>query len=356
MNPPVIIFGVLNWGLGHATRSVPIIKQLQSEGYQVVIASDGLALDYLRSALPDAPFVELPPYKVTYGKKGMSLWDMTKQLPTLYQAIYQERKVLASIAAAWQPVCIFSDNRLGFRLAGVPSVYLTHQLRFEFPVFGKVLARLHHHFYKQFSEVWIPDLEGPNNLSGKLSQPIDSRQVYRHIGPKSRFSPALLTDAPRYDLMCILSGPEPQRTVLENIILEQAGEFNGSILVVRGTNNPLTTEREVNSQVTLKNLIQTDELLRDVQQSKLLLMRSGYSSIMDLVAMRRGAILIPTPGQIEQLYLGTRMNQFEGFRTVSQEILQLKSLPKTLEIDDKVPFFADLAVEKLPEIPNKKPG
>jgi len=67
-----ILYAVLNWGLGHATRSLPVIRQLVKE-HDVIILSTGRSLELLKSEISGADFIDHPDYSVKYSNKGWSL-------------------------------------------------------------------------------------------------------------------------------------------------------------------------------------------------------------------------------------------------------------------------------------------
>lgn len=332
-----ILFGVLNWGLGHASRSVPLIQALVKSGFDVVIASDGAALDFLKATFPKLVAEPLPAYKVRYSKGRHQTVKIAQQLPKIAWAIIQEQRAVKQLTKKYCPVGLISDNRLGFWHPGVPSAYLSHQLQFRLVAGSAIANWLHHHFYKRFTEIWIPDLPPPHSLAGGLSAIFDERLTHRHLGPLSRFK-ASAAIAPRYDLLVVLSGPEPQRTLLENIILQQAPDFEGIICVVRGVFKNLPLKVLPSKNVVVIGHVLAEELQALVATSKLLLMRSGYSSIMDLWALQRGAVLIPTPGQPEQEYLAAHLQGNPAFFVMDQSQLGLPSLPKTLPAPEQLDF------------------
>jgi UDP:flavonoid glycosyltransferase YjiC (YdhE family) len=327
--PKRILFGVLNWGLGHATRSIPIVEELEQQGFEVVLASDGQALQFLQESLPGRTFISLPAYGVQYGKKGMSLWGMNRQLPKIWRAARAERLLVSKWVDEFQPAAVISDNRLGFWSAVVPSTFITHQLQFDIPVIGRLLAWGHYWWYHKFQEVWIPDFPGEASLAGRLAKPIFNYPPYRYIGPKSRFT-RLSEKVKSIDLLVVLSGPEPQRTILEQIILSQAINFKGQLTLVRGTKAPLLGENPGLPNMEVFDFVHQEALKDLFAQSRLVLSRAGYSSIMDFYAMGIGAVLVPTPGQPEQEYLAKFHGGKNGFQCVLQHQLNINQLPPQL--------------------------
>jgi UDP-N-acetylglucosamine:LPS N-acetylglucosamine transferase len=341
--PKRILFGVLNWGLGHATRSIPIVEELEQRGFEVVLASDGQALQFLQESLPGRTFISLPTYGVRYGKKGMSLWGMSRQLPKIWRAARAEKSLLSKLVDEFQPAAVISDNRLGFWSANAPSVFITHQLQFEIPVIGRMLAWGHYWWYRKFQVVWIPDFAGAASLAGRLAKPIFDHPQYRYIGPKSRFT-NLSEKVKTIDLLVVLSGPEPQRTTFEQIVLSQAINFKGQLVLVRGTKSPLSGESSNPPHMAIFDFVHQEALNDLIAQSRLVLSRAGYSSIMDFFAMGIGAVLVPTPGQPEQEYLAQFHGGKNGFHCVLQHQLDISQLPRQLP-------FAAPPVEKILPLP-----
>ncbi len=344
-----IIYGVLNWGLGHATRSIPIIRSLIRLHYEVILCSDGDALILLQKEFPQLQFVALPGYKVRYDFRSMVL-NMMRYSIGMLKAIHKEEKILKDLVEKHQPDVIISDNRYGFHHAKVKSIFITHQLNIPSPKKWQNLTanRLVHQFIEHFDVCWVPDLAGRPNLSGLLSHEVSISIPIRYIGPLSRFSP--LAAVPKYDVAFVLSGPEPQRTKLEQMIVDQHSELKGTCCLVRGTNVPMDYTIQDNT-LTIYNLLGSKELEQLIAESHLLVCRAGYTTIMDLATIRKSAVLIPTPGQPEQEYLASHLStQFPNFSFVDQEnfdISELNGKNETWQGDTTIPLCND---EKLQEL------
>lgn len=320
-----VIFGVLNWGLGHATRSIPIIQSLQRLNYQVVICSDGDALVLLQKEFPLSTFEALPPYKVRYDHNSM-LINIGRYGLGLLKTIYLEEQLLNSLVEKYSPAHIISDNRYGFHHPKVKSVIITHQLHIPtvYSWQGKMASHFLGHYIEKFDECWIPDVSEKYNLCGKLAHDVTLSIPIHYIGYLSRL---IKQDLPlKYDIAFILSGPEPQRTILEDLLLQQIQNTDASYILVRGTaavdNNNSTTDN-----LAVVDLADSVSLSSIISQSGMVLSRAGYTTIMDLVAMRKPAILIPTPGQPEQEYLAEHLSDlFASFIFVKQADLDLSKL------------------------------
>ncbi|UCE95115.1 MAG: glycosyltransferase [Flavobacteriaceae bacterium] len=290
----------LNWGLGHAVRCIPIIIALKNEGFIPVLAGDGDSLSYLRQIFPDLKSYELPSTSVEYTSKGSLLkYKLLQQAPFLFKTVLKERKCVEEIHRIEELSGIISDNRFGIRLESIPSIYITHQLRVLSGSTSRLTSKLHENIFSRFDECWVPDFEN-NGLAGRLSHPMEKNTKIRFIGPLSGFKKR--DEEKRIDILVVLSGPEPQRSILESKVKEELSGYNGKCLIVKG----LIEKNQVFSRdknLTLVNFMLRSELERTVSKSHLIISRSGYTSIMDYYKMESKAFFIPTPGQYEQEYL-----------------------------------------------------
>lgn len=300
-----VLIAPLNWGLGHATRCIPVIKALQARGHSIFIASDGDALKVLQREFPELPFFELPSYNVRYSR-NLPVWFKTAlRIPNFIAAIRQEQRAVKSIVQHNNIDVVIADNRYGCWSENIHSVFISHQLNLPAPAGVKwtngILNFIQNRLIKKFNTVWIPDThERP--LSGSLSE---THLPAEFIGIQSRLVPSL--DQPmRYQLAVVLSGPEPQRTLLEKNLLPQVVTLNVPSVFIRGTLHEKMGEHDVD-QVKILNYVQSDQLAEIMQQSGLIIARSGYSTVMDLAVLGKKAAFIPTPGQPEQEYLADKL-------------------------------------------------
>lgn len=301
-----VLIAPLDWGLGHATRCIPIIDALIERGCEVSISSSGLALALLKKEYPHLQFFELPSYRATYSAQLPLMVSVFLQFPKFLHAINLEHKQIEKIIAEHSVELVLSDNRFGCWSKNVPSVFVTHQTMIQMPWMLKgiqsIINFFNHRFIKRFSHCWIPDVSGVANLTGKLSE--SGALPVKYIGILSRLKKVPSDRV--YDLTIMLSGPEPQRSILEKIILVQLRQSNRKALVIRGVieeNSEWTQE----GGVQLVNYLQTSDVEKIINQSELIIARSGYSTIMDLAKLGKRAIFIPTPGQTEQEYLSRRL-------------------------------------------------
>lgn len=332
-SPKTILVAPLNWGLGHATRCIPIIKKLQGHGYDVLLASDGPALMLLRKEFPQLPFIALPDYQIVYPKSGAFFkLKLLANLPQIRAAVSSEKKIIKKLVKEGRIDGIISDNRLGVRNKKVPSVFMTHQLNVLSGNTSLFSSKVHQRFIKKFDECWVPDVQKTPNLSGKLGHPKKRSFPATYIGPLSRMKKE---KAPhKYDVLALLSGPEPQRTLLEEKLMEVFIDQPKKVLLVRGVLEE-ETRTTINKNITIVNFMQTQELQRAINESKWVVSRSGYTTIMDLAAMEKEAYFIPTPGQYEQKYLAKQLKQKGIVPSCRQEKFNLKKL-------EDVKFFKGL--------------
>lgn len=297
-----ILYAVLNWGLGHATRSIPVIDYLLQKNYFVVIAADGEALVFLQENYahnPQIKFEVLPAYNPVYHPAGGSFaMAILLQLPKFVAAIYKENQTVASLIKKWEIDTIISDNRYGCFLKKIPSYLITHQLNVQLPLQLKIgFDRMLNFQLRKFTAILVPDFPD-RELSGKLSESNLPRVFY--MGPLSRLEK---NEKPKkYKAVCLLSGPEPQRSILE-AILKKAIDFSQDNLLVRGT---LTKDKSpVKNAIDMADTAQINELLNTAE---IVVCRSGYTTLMDLAKIHHKKIIcIPTPGQTEQEYLAKKL-------------------------------------------------
>lgn len=320
---PRILISPLDWGLGHATRCIPIINQLLTLHCEVLIAADKAICFLLKEEFPTLKILRLKGYEIEYSRKknGFAL-KMFLQMPKVILSIRKENKWLKKIVKEYKIDAVISDNRFGMYSKQVPSIYITHQLFIETgnKFTAKIAQKIHYYFIKKYSKCWVPDLK-ENGLAGKLSHPqqIPSNVVY--IGPLSRFKKLDKVEKTGEILIC-LSGPEPQRTNFEKIILAQLHHLDKKIVLIRGMP---AVEKNISEKGNLKmvNHFSAEELNAAFEQSKMIISRSGYTTVMDLVRLKKPAILVATPGQKEQEYLAKHLCENQYFYAVDQKDFSL---------------------------------
>ncbi len=336
-----ILVAPLDWGLGHSVRCIPIIRHLQLLGCKVIIAAEGAQEKLLKQEFPFLEFVHLPGYRIQYsGRKQFFALKILLQLPKIYRAIKNEKKWLNNFITQRSVDAVISDNRYGLFHAEVKCVFITHQLTVKAPfTFAeKLIQKLNYKFISKFSACWIPDEEGNLNLAGKLSHPKKLPLIpVSYLGSLSRFDKKEVSI--KYDLLIVLSGPEPQRTVLENKVLTELTDFKGKTLLVRGL--PGNAEDLPSfKQLTIKNHLSATEMETAFNESEFIISRTGYTTVMDICKLQKKAILIPTPGQTEQEYLAKHLYKQGWCLTVSQQEFSLnEALSKAHAFPFAIPAF-----------------
>ena len=322
-----VLIAPLNWGLGHASRCIPLVIRYLRNRDEVVLAGDGSSLLLLRKHFPNLRYYNLAPLELRYSSGNRQVVAMLRSLPKLFRWARKDHRMLDEIVRKEAFDMVIADNRFGCYTRLTKSVYMTHQLHILLPRPWRWLEglteRWHSRLARRFDLTWVPDYEGAENFSGDLSHGVMGweRNEVRFIGAISRFSEGIrlakpaekaVADKPKeYDVVILLSGLEPQRTILEQQLL---GEWQGRterVLVVRGLmNEPPTTIRKHN--VTMMPYLGDEALAEALQGADTIIARSGYSTLMDLAALGvlQKATLIPTPGQTEQEYLAERLRNY----------------------------------------------
>ena len=354
--PPRLLFGILNWGIGHASRSIPLIKAAEKQGFEVVIASDGAALELLQKEFSDRPIHPLPSYRIRYSAQSWFLLALLFRLPRILASIKAERKAAEELALHYGCVGVISDNRFGFRVDGLPSVIITHQVS---PFAGWITRPtrwINRMFLRRFQQVWIPDhplktLRLAGDLVGKKG---DVKERY-FLGWLTRFKPGKGKPI-RGQALAVLSGPEPQRTILEDSLLDfmHAHPHYLQWTLVRGTDKPL--EKPAPEHVNVLGLIPAVALKKHLKRAEIVVARSGYSTLMDLAVLGKKALLIPTPGQTEQEYLAKRLKRKAWVHAHEQRnidwmreldwALKLSGFPEHAKVDLPAGLFTLFGVQK----------
>ena len=293
-----ILIAPLDWGIGHATRCIPIINALISHNYEVVIAADGRPLHLLITEFPDLEVVRFAGYNIKYFNYLPMSISMLLQSPKILLGIKKERTALEEIIEDYNINGVISDNRFGLYSNRVPSVFITHQLQIQSPYFSEAIRNLNYKYINKFDVCWIMDGEKVN-LAGSLSKPDILPENTVYIGVLSRFEKKYVEK--KYDILGIVSGPEPQRSIFEKGLIKALKDREEKSLIVLG--KPEQNSSEQIGSLSIKSHLNAKDLNTAILQSDLIICRPGYSTIMDLSRLGKKAIFIPTPGQTEQEYL-----------------------------------------------------
>lgn len=323
-----VLVSPLNWGLGHAMRDIPIIKTLLDHNHDVTIAACGNSLAALRQEFPACRFIGFEDYPAPYTSGRFFLPNLALYFPVLLRAISRERQESGRIISRGDFDLIISDNRLGVYSSQVPSLFISHQIHFHlspvlWPVelFVSALNRFHH---TKFDRIIIPDNPpGPLSLAGKLSRTDSAAERSR------AYYAGILSSVPRRDIpgdldyLILISGPEPQRTRLEEILLPQVKDLEGSCVVLLGSPQG-TAGCSGTGSCTIRTYVSNEEKAVLMNRAKLVICRSGYTTMMEMAGLKkRSGLFIPTPGQPEQEYLSAYYERNGWFFSKSQYHLDL---------------------------------
>lgn len=278
----------------------------------------------MQKEFPELKGVELPSYNIMYPKNGQFFkLKMLQNSPKLIKAIKAEKRATQQIIKDYQIDGILSDNRLGVHSKHIPCVFMTHQLKVLSGNTTWLSTKMHQNIIKRFDECWVPDNVDIDNLSGELGHTGTIDIPIKYIGPLSRFKK---TDSQlKYDLMVLLSGPEPQRTLLEKLLLKELDTFKGTLLFVKGIVDGESKATTTNN-ITSYNFMTSTTLEKAINESKIVLSRSGYTTVMDLAKLEKKAFFIPTPGQYEQEYIAKRLTKLGQAPSCKQKEFKIEML------------------------------
>lgn len=326
---PIVLIAPLDWGLGHTIRCIPIIRELLKQECEVLVGCNSKQKQILSADFPQLRFVDLQGYDIHYGRsRWQTLLKLFLQTTKILTRINEEQAWLKNLLKTNKVDAIISDNRYGLFSNHIPCVFITHQLAVKSglaKLIDQVVQRRLYAYINKYSICWVPDLKASQkNLAGELSHPRKLPKItVQYIGPLTRLKGAVITQ-PSNDVAIILSGPEPQRTILEEIIVNQLRQFEGSGILVRGVFNE--TRIDEFNDIKIVNYLNSNELNNLICNSNIIICRAGYTSIMDMLILDKKAIFIPTPGQAEQEYLARHIeSQNLGF-TSSQKKFRLVPL------------------------------
>lgn len=322
-----ILLAPLDWGLGHTTRCVPLIKHLRGQqNCRIILAGSDWQLEFLSGYFPELSFELLKGYEVRYAAKGSQLkWRLLQQLPQLQNTIRHEHGWLQRLAENHQLSGIIADNRYGLWHPHIPSVILTHQLQIQSGMgwaADRALLWAHYRQLSNFRQVWVVDT-AEKSLACRLSHPAKIPGNATYIGLLSQFYEAgQPAPSGQHHLLILLSGPEPQRSLLSDLLWREVLALNMPVVFVEGKKG---VSRQAGRQVQHRDQLQGTELENAITNAKMIVCRAGYSSIMDLVYLKKRAILIPTPGQTEQEYLSRLLTEKGIFPGWQQEGFSLQN-------------------------------
>lgn len=327
----------MDWGLGHTSRCVPIISYLRNSGHKITFAGNNWQRNFIEETFPGIDTIHIDGYNVQYYSGEYLPFSILKQTPGILKTIKREHEWLAGQLKESHFDAVISDNRYGLYSSKIPSIIITHQLEVQTGLgqFANNLFRSQHYkMLERFSEIWVPDVAGRSNLSGKLGHPGKLPDNTHYLGCLSQLEKT--ETAPQEDgsLLVLLSGVEPQRSILSKQLWQGLCGYKGKVVFVEGSVTA-TSPDVIPSHITHLKQVTKNDLLPIMQKASLIIARSGYSTIMDLALLNKKAILIPTPGQTEQEYLGKHLHKQGIFYCTSQKGFKLG---RFLRVIERFPF------------------
>jgi len=299
-----VLISPLSWGLGHAARCVPVISHLLKSDCTVSVFASPELIGYLRQRFPDLNYIEDSTTSFSYGSEGLTTKTLFVFALKMLRLTRNDRKQCRLLCRYVQPDVIISDNRYGFHCADVPSFLITHQIRPFIPgvanLFRPFVSAFLRKSYRRFTEILIPDNDDTPGLAGMLSHPSTKPAHARYIGLLSRFQhfePTQIIRNPS-QILFIASGPEQHRR--EMAAFWSAVKLPGELrMILVGCSTASTG----NNQIRFIESPDDSDLRKLICESGIIISACGYSTLMDLICLKRAAVLIPTAGQSEQLYL-----------------------------------------------------
>jgi len=330
---PVVLLAPLDWGLGHTVRCIPIVKELLLAGCEVIVACNSKQKLLLTKEFPSIKYVPLEGYNIYYGKNRLkTIFNLFLQGPKLLTKINLEHNWLREFLINNSVNAVIADNRYGLFSADIPCILMTHQLRVKSgmgSIIDGLVQKVLYYYISKFTECWVPDWENPIlNAGGELSHPRKiPRLPIKYLGCFSRFQKCVQSIHTN-QILIILSGPEPQRTILEKKMIDQLKTYEGVGVLVRGVFDKSTIPSFKN--ITVLNNASALDLNKLICSCEIIISRAGYTSIMDILKLEKKCILIPTPGQAEQEYLASYLHKKKHAFSISQGKFCLQTILKSV--------------------------
>ncbi len=318
-----VLFCVLNWGLGHATRCIPIIKELRRMGAEVIIASDGVSARLLKNEFPYLQHLPLPSIEVRYPSGFWLFPYLILKAISLFPKMIAEQWKVKHYIRKYMITHLVSDNRPFSYNAQVRSAYITHQVRMR-PAF---IGLAHRFFFWRFHEKWVPAPKANDELAGNLGKKAWPISKVKYLGYLNAFKIKNIKRK-RYEYLAVLSGPEPQRTLLEQELLPKLEATGKPCVLIRGLakkKKPPVMKTKFTKVFSYAN---GEKIAKLIGESKIFIARPGYSTLMNLAGNEVKGLFIPTPGQTEQIYLAKNIEKFKLSICVKQGAIQLEEQSK----------------------------
>ncbi|HEX2922427.1 MAG TPA: glycosyltransferase [Chloroflexota bacterium] len=323
-----VLFAVAAWGLGHATRDLVLIRALLDAGHEVTILSTERALQLLRGELGNrCGYIDVPDIPKPLSRRAFWFYvRMSLSLPLVFWTFRHEHQVVHRLVNRHRFDRIVSDTRYGVYHREIPSFHIVHSLRQIVPGRNRWLELMVERSQQQLlsggHKLLIPD-QKENGLAGELCHNLAAFQESRleYIGILSSVRKRRLE--PDIDYFISVSGAEPQRSIFEEMVLQQIHDLPGRVVVALGRPDlPLSVTDDGRISVhSFMTRLQQEEMMN---RARLVVSRSGYTTLMELAELGKRALLVPTVGQSEQEYLGAYHERLGTMHMVTQPQLSLR--------------------------------
>lgn len=327
-----ILVAPLDWGLGHVTRVIPIIEALLDLGHQVTVAGNEKQKEYLLQHFDKrVQYLYLEGYQMKYAKSRIGfLPKLLLQVPKILKRIKKEQQWLQNTLKQQAFDAIISDNRYGLYHTTIPCVFMCHQLQVVSGLHKRIdalILKMHYQFIARYKTCWVVDVEEDMGLSGVLAHPSTMPPIpTKYIGLLSQLvsknNSINTTQEEEGLILILLSGLEPLRTQLSSLLWNKAIKSDRPIIFVEGSSTALSPSL-IPPHISYHKQLNSTDLKTAMEAASVVISRSGYSTLMDLFALKKKAIIIPTPGQTEQEYLGKMLHKKQIFMCVKQERFDL---------------------------------
>lgn len=322
-------------------------------GWEVIIGAEDEGYALLKEEFPDLKIITFPGIRIHYSRTIPLALKILFQSPKILMFIYSEHIRLQKIIEEYRIDLVISDNRYGLWTKKVPAIFMTHQHHIQLPsffrVFSPLITSLNRFFAGRFHRLWVPDYRTPPTIAGNLSHPplVDNTD---YIGPLSRFTNAKKSSY--YDFFIVISGPEPQRSIFEKKVMQELGHIKQKGVVVRGLPGHKEPPYFIGNTIVYNHL-PGEAMQKSMATSGLIICRSGYSTIMDLIALNKPAIFIPTPGQTEQQYLSKHLQGSSFDRMLQKDFSLEKALSKGKDLHNPDEFPTSRPSQNIADSLNK---
>lgn len=319
-----IFIAALDWGLGHCGRMIPIIQKLLNQKNEIIFGCTPVQKEFFSQENLPITIIDFPGYEFDIPTKNWE-WNFLKQLPKLNRTLKKEQQLLNEIIENSKIDIVISDHRYGLFSSKAHSIFVTHQMTLPATSGKQLINKIHHKKMMAFDDIWTID-ENDNSLAGELSHPIPNMEN-NYIGSLSRCS--IEQQVIKYKAICIISGPNPHKSIFLDLMQDVLSQTNSKVVI-------LSANPEENTDIYLDNIhllshVNSSKLNELINQSEWVISRSGFTTVMDILKLKKKAILIPTPGQGEQEYLGQfHANRSKNIHCISQDTLNLSLLKSIL--------------------------